>query len=503
VGLLAAVLVLLPAAPAGAAIGWKATGTMSTPREDLTLTPLPDGRVLAAGGKTRTAEIYSPASGTWSAAPDMSDVRTRHTATTLIDGRVLVAGGADEGFDPSDSAEIFDPSTNAWNSTGSMAGERQGHTATRLANGKVLVVAGFGGTIQAGVTLGSAELYDPATGAWSSGGLLTLGRSGHSAALLPSGKVLIAGGVAPDGTPQATTEIYDPAGNSWAAGPSMAAQRSKHTATRLPDGRVLVAGSANVPTHTTELFSEAGNAWTAAPAMGLERGGHTATELPGGDVLVAGGTPGGPGFVPPSSQRFSPQAGTWSGSSGPFDMLTSERNRHAAVPLPDGDVLVAGGNDRGSVNSLATAERYPEEVPDATPPPGPPPAGGPPINFPPPPTFPIDRTAPTMKVAKKATQKVGRTVNVTLTCDPNEVCMVSATGTLSVPRAGVYKLKPAKRTLRPGQKVTLKLALTGGARQDAAAALKRRRKVRATVVVVATDVSGNTRRLKQVVTLKR
>ena len=64
------------------------------------------------------------------------------------------------------------------------------HTATLLPNGKVLVAGGSNG----GGSLSSAELYDPASGSWSTTGSLATARDYHTATLLPNGKVLVAGG---------------------------------------------------------------------------------------------------------------------------------------------------------------------------------------------------------------------------------------------------------------------------------------------------------------------
>ena len=86
----------------------------------------------------------------------MATGRMLHTATLLTSGKVLVAGG---GFGVTflASAELFDPAKGAWTATGSLATGRYAHTATLLPNGKVLVAGGFGGT--APYVLASAELY--------------------------------------------------------------------------------------------------------------------------------------------------------------------------------------------------------------------------------------------------------------------------------------------------------------------------------------------------------
>ena len=61
-----------------------------------------------------------------------------HTATLLPNGQVLVAGGATN----TGIAELYDPATGTWTTTG-RGRARQDHTATLLSDGRVLVVGGL------------------------------------------------------------------------------------------------------------------------------------------------------------------------------------------------------------------------------------------------------------------------------------------------------------------------------------------------------------------------
>jgi N-acetylneuraminic acid mutarotase len=280
---------------------WLATASLNGARSRHTATLLSDGKVLVAGGANgsalATAELYDRSNGTWANTGTLHTSRYDHTATLLPNGKVLVTGGVRaSGVPPTTtyvaSAELYDPASGTWAFTGSMAAARHNHTATLLPNGKVLVAGGSNGNNN---FLATCELYDPSTGAWSATGSMANPRELHSATLLPRQQVLVAGGTN-DATAQGivlnSVEIYNPSTGAWVIVPSLGTAREGHTATLMPDGRVLVYGGlGNGSTYLTsaELYDPATVKWTATGSSSAQRFRHTATLLPNGTVLAVGG----------------------------------------------------------------------------------------------------------------------------------------------------------------------------------------------------------------------
>jgi hypothetical protein len=245
---------------------WTATGSMATARELHTASTLPSGRVLVAGGvggptgAFQSAELFDGAgnagAGTFAATGSMAMARSDHTASVLPSGKVLVTGGSDQ------SAELFDSTAGTFTATGSMTAMRTAHTASVLPSGMVLVAGGYNN-----FTVASTEMFDPAgnagAGAFVASRSMAHARDSHTASVLLSGKVLVAGGIG-FGSAAVSTELFDPVGNggvgTFIASGSMANARTGHTASVLPSGKVLVAGGGNgagvdVHTASAELFS--------------------------------------------------------------------------------------------------------------------------------------------------------------------------------------------------------------------------------------------------------
>jgi len=333
--------------------GWLNPPPMRTRRQLHSMTVLPDGRVLVAGGYNRDtpsmnsmtlAELWDPNTGLWTPTGSMNVARRDHTATLLADGRVLVAGGSLTGDDAYSSAEIYNPATGAWTPTGRMNTPRAYHAAVPLPDGRVLVVGGtqFGAT---------TELYDPKSGTWGLTGPMSVPRFYGRATLLADGRVLATGGLASGAA--ATAELYTPATGKWTATGRMNVGRRSHGAVLLPSGKVLVAGGflGSVESATSELYDPATETWTPVGKLGMARVRPAAVLLPSGKVLLAGGANNSGHNAIATAELFDPATEAWLATGS----MRTARDWFSAVRLPSGGVLVTGGAnaERSLQDSLA------------------------------------------------------------------------------------------------------------------------------------------------------
>ncbi len=278
-----------------------ATGPMTAARGNHASVMLSDGKVLITGGQNstgvlQTAETYDPTSGSWTAtAGAMTGPRQRHQMVSLGTSGVLVAGGQTASA-PLSTAELYSPSARTFTATNPMLWPRRDFTLAAIPGGKVLAANGWA-NIWPNVDLSQCELFEPLTGTWASTGASTVARSGAGAAVLKDGRVLVAGGYAVGlSNNVSTANIFSATTATWATTGSLSLRRMYPTLTTMNNGAVLAAGGimgdgATPATYysTVELFTGSGFSTSSVPAMSVPRYAHTATLLPDGTVLVAGG----------------------------------------------------------------------------------------------------------------------------------------------------------------------------------------------------------------------
>jgi N-acetylneuraminic acid mutarotase len=227
----------------GKATAAASPGKIGMSRLDL----LPDGRVWLTDLQNGDSHafLYDPVANRWSASSRVPTGLEVQTVIAVPGHRVLVAG--------STKAMVFNPASGAWTDAGSFPSTRSAFSATRLLSGDVLLT---GGIAQTGTTPDGAGIYaaatdvmrwDHATEKLAPVERMPLGLYYHSSAALADGRVLLAGGsdsvgISYSSDPVARAEIYDPATGAWTAAAPLPAARYQALAVTLPDGRVVLIG---------------------------------------------------------------------------------------------------------------------------------------------------------------------------------------------------------------------------------------------------------------------
>jgi hypothetical protein len=284
----------------------------------------------------------------------LAQARAFHAATLLGDGSVLLAGGTGAAYRPESGAAatamvraservdgrslraLGDRGCDGSAARSCLLQGRIGHTATLLASGNVLVA---GGTGETSTPVAEVEIYDAVEHAFVRGLALGTPRVWHAAALGPRGAV-VAGGLDSAARVLDTSEAYDK--GTLEAMPSLKQSRRAFALTALPDGSLLASGGYDQqeqPLASTELLGPGSPSWSVGPSLRTARAWHTATLLEDGSVLLIGGLSVG-GSATGSIERFDPRGNTIVTLD---DSLRVARWAHTATGISDGRVIVVGG----------------------------------------------------------------------------------------------------------------------------------------------------------------
>ena len=319
-------LFLMAAAPAVFAQGkWAQLAPFPEPNEEILGVPA-NGKLYVLAGLV-SAPIwtpiglvyeYDPATDHWTKKKPMA-LPAHHVALTEYHGKIYAFGGfvapqsGPAAWVPINNSWEYDPATDTWKALAPLPSKR-GSPLAAVVNDKIYVIGGatippgFNQTsidmMQAQVSLGIVEEYDPSANTWRERAPMPTARN-HAAIGVVNGKIYVIGGRVGAAfialaTDVSVVEVYDPATNTW--GPPLARMPTARSALAAGayNGRIYVAGGEIQDPHmmatfrTVEAYDPARNAWTELPPLPVSRhglaGGIIGTRfyVVGGDVQSSG-----------------------------------------------------------------------------------------------------------------------------------------------------------------------------------------------------------------------
>lgn len=327
---------------------------MNSPRQVHQATALINGDVLVTGGEGdgdfwNTAERWDASNDQWSFVDDMAEIRWSHTATLLDNGMVLVTGGWDGQNVNHQDTELFNADLDVWEEGPNMSIGRSNHRAIKLTDGKVLICGGYNGVEDQS----SCDIYDPMENSLSPTGDLNFGRSSFTLTLLEDGRVMAVGGFNPNLDFQMDeAEIYDPQTGDWSlVAPLEDGGTDNHAAILLSNGDVMISGGRYYDAvedwfgahANSRIYSVANDNWSAID-MDDGHSYHSMYDFAGMILLPGGANITGSGVttVLANTVEYNQESMTW---VDPLIFEAEGRHRYASCQLPNGNVVVCGGED--------------------------------------------------------------------------------------------------------------------------------------------------------------
>jgi len=331
---------------------WTAVSAMKSKRNDHAATYLSNGKVLVSGGydgvfQVSTTELFDPTTGVFTPGPDLGAKRWMHRGVVLttpssVADKVLL-------FGPTGTvSELYDPASNTITPTGAFPyAQSEGVLADVLPSGKVLAAGGSGSGWN-----NYTSLFDPSTLTWTlqpTPSYMKYPAGMIRSVRLATGKVLKIGSYR-GGVGWSFCELYDPTTNTWSETGAMKDERVSHAIALLPSGKVLAVGSYRHLDNArrAEIYDPTTGTWSDAALTIAGRENAVGTTLPNGRALVLGTIYAGD---PRSGEVYDPATNKWSSVSL---MAAARQSGHTVTPLgTTGKFLVAGGYTPTGMTSLA------------------------------------------------------------------------------------------------------------------------------------------------------
>lgn len=285
----------------------------------------------------------------WTEAGRLSMARGGFALLTRPDGALLAIGGVENGGDGRPSGYVDVYRDGVWSRGPELPTPRKSASIVLLKDGGALVSFGFDNK---GVVAG-AERLDATLSKWTALPAPLTG-SDLGATVLDDGRVLVAGGHDRDSECMTDTAIFDPLKNTWTKSGKLPEPQVFGGLLASAGKAFLLGGLCNNSYYPLRVFDN--GAWSNGPAGPVERIGARFLVLRDGRILVSGGDPSEHATDAEGVKRlalFDPKKSEW--RTGPA--LKGPRTSHGVTQLPDGRVMLAGGEDK-AFHEIDSVELY-------------------------------------------------------------------------------------------------------------------------------------------------
>jgi len=337
-----------------ASAGW-------SPRSDHTSVALPDGSIVLMGsGYTNDVWRSIDNGTTWAQITDSAEwsPRSGYASVALPDGSIVLLGGSDHYPEARNDVWRSTDNGGTWEQVTASEGwsPRYGHTSVVCTDGSIFLMGGgssdgYTNDVWQSTDNGVTWEQMAVNAGWSR-------RAEHSSVALPDGSIILMGGwkgyYANDvwqSTDNGATWTQVTASAEWSI-------RSEHTSVVLPDGSIALIGGRNSDKYICDAWrsTDNGATWTqmTASAGWPGRQGHTSVALPDGSIILMGGWSHhvDAGIVYMSDVwRSTNNGATWTQMTASAGW--SPRSDHTSVALPDGSIVLMGGqNNDGYMSDI-------------------------------------------------------------------------------------------------------------------------------------------------------
>ncbi|HZZ30144.1 MAG TPA: Calx-beta domain-containing protein [Pirellulales bacterium] len=310
------------------------------PVEFINAIMLPTGKVMG-WDRLMNIRLWDPTTGQIT-IPNNPGYNIFCTGMSLLaDGSVLVTGGHVDNLVGLPFSSIYNPFTDTWKQLPNINGGRWYPSSTTLANGDVLILSGA--TNMAGNDDPLPQVYDVTANKW-----IDLTTAEQSLPLYPrtfsapNGDVFVAGS-------QQLSEYIDTTGTGALipVANRIDPDRDYGSAVMYAPGKILYVGGGSPATNSAEIIdlNQPNPQWQEVSPMAFARRNCNATLLPDGEVLVTGGNTGSAQYDgdPVTAAEI------WNPATETFTTLSSESDvrwyHSTALLLPDGRILSGSGDN--------------------------------------------------------------------------------------------------------------------------------------------------------------